>query len=173
MHSFGLPLGVIYTFGAVGSLVAGYIPGRMLEAGASIDQARKRSMLVSALLVLPAAPLVLMAENYWIAVGLLGLTLAAHQGFSVNLFATVTDIVPADRVGTVVSFGAFCGNMAGMLVLQLAGRVLSATGSYAPMFGLIAVSYLLALAWLHLLLPTLRPAGDDPVADLPAVRSCS
>ncbi len=165
MHSFGVPLGVIYTFGAIGSLVGGYIPGRMLAAGASIDQARKRAMLVSAVLVLLAAPLVLAAENYWVAVGLLGLVLAAHQGFSVNLFATATDIVPSSRVGSVVSFGAFCGNMAGMLVLQLAGHVLATTGSYAPMFGLIAVAYLLALGWLHLLLPTLRAAG----AEMPAM----
>jgi MFS transporter, ACS family, hexuronate transporter len=161
MHSFGVPLGAIYTCGAIGSLIAGYIPGRMLAAGASIDRARKSAMLVSALLVLPTAPLVLWAGNYWVAVGLLGLVLAAHQGFSVNLFATATDIVPSSRVGSVVSFGAFCGNMAGMLVLQVAGHILSATGSYAPMFWWIAVAYLLALAWLHLLLPRLRPAGEE------------
>lgn len=159
MRSFGVPLATIYALAAMGSLAGGYASGRMLADGHSINRARKLTMLVCALLVLPV-PLVLLVGNYWLAVALLGLTLAAHQGFSVNLFATATDIIPSARIGTVISIGALCGNLAGMFILQMAGWVLAAGGTYAPMFALVSVSYLLALGWLHLLQPVLKPAGD-------------
>ncbi|MFV3075893.1 MFS transporter [Niveispirillum fermenti] len=157
MRGFGVPLATIYAIAAIGSLAGGYFSGHLLARGVGLNRARKLTLLVCALLVLPV-PLVLMVENYWLAVALLGLTLAAHQGFSVNLFATATDIIPQRRIATVISIGALCGNLAGMFILQLAGWVLAAGGTYAPMFALVSVSYLLALGWLHLLQPVLRPA---------------
>lgn len=162
MRGFGLPLATVYTMSAIGSLIGGYASTRMLATGMSLNRARKLTLLVCALLVLPV-PLVLHVDNYWAAVALLGLTLAAHQGFSVNLFATATDIVPTERIGTVISIGALCGNLAGMLVLQIAGWVLDATGSYGPMFALVSVSYLIGLLWLHLLLPVIEVSGSGPV----------
>ena len=65
-------------------------------------------MLVSALLV-TTVPLALYAHNLWLAAGLLAVTLAGHQGFSVTIFSTIADIIPKARVGSVTSFGALCG----------------------------------------------------------------
>jgi ACS family hexuronate transporter-like MFS transporter len=125
--------------------------------------ARKGALLVCALLVTPA-PLALYVHNYWLAVALIGLTLAAHQGFSVNLFALVADIVPAAKVGRVTSFGSLCGNLAGMGIVFAAGELLSRGGGYAPLLALASVSYLLAVAWIQLLLPRLptSPGIDAP-----------
>lgn len=160
MRSFGLPLATIYAIAAFGSMAGGYVSGRMLASGSSINRARKLTMLICALIVVPV-PVVLLVENYWVAALLLGLTLAAHQGFSVNLFATATDIIPQGRIATVISIGALCGNLAGMASLKAAGWVLSAGGSYSPMFALVSVSYLLALGWLHLLQPVLKSAEGE------------
>ena len=107
------------------------------------------------------APLVLHVQSYWAAVALLGLMLAAHQSFSVNVFAIVTDVTPAEKVGSVTAIGALFGNQAGMAILALAGWLLSSGYSYAPLFDLAACSYLLATGWIQLLLPVLRPA-DGP-----------
>jgi ACS family hexuronate transporter-like MFS transporter len=159
MKSFGVPLATIYGAAGLGSVFAGYLAGRVLSSGVEINRARKSMMLVYALLVTPV-PLVLMTDNHWIAVVLLSMTLAAHQGFSVNLFGVITDIIPASRVASVTAVSALCGNITGMLVLQLAGVVLDRTGSYAPLLLLAASSYLIGLAWLHLLLPKLKPAEE-------------
>jgi ACS family hexuronate transporter-like MFS transporter len=97
--------------------------------------------------------LALEVENYWLAVALLSLALAAHQGFSVNLFALTTDITPESRVGTVISVAALFGNLSGMAVLQAAGWLLGGGYGYGPLFGLAAVAYLLALGWIRILLP--------------------
>ncbi len=151
------PLAVIYGCAATGSVLAGFISTRLIRGGVSVGKARKGAMLVCALLVTPA-PLALQAHSPWVAVGLIGLLLAAHQGFSVNLFALVADIVPPASVGRVTSFGSLCGNLAGMTIVFVAGELLTRGAGYAPLLAIAAVSYLLGLGWLQLLLPRL-PIG--------------
>lgn len=156
----GPPLAVVYACAAIGSLVGGIVPAKLLERGYSVGAVRKGALLVSALLVVPV-PLALYTESYWGAVGVLGLTLAAHQGFSTNLFALITDVVPAANVGTVTSFGSLLGNLAGMNILFVAGLLLTAGYGYLPLFLVAAVSYLLAIAWIQLLLPRLMPVEGN------------
>jgi ACS family hexuronate transporter-like MFS transporter len=116
-------------------------------------------MLVCALMV-TTVPLALFTHNLWVAAGLLAVTLAGHQGFSVSVFSTIADIVPRARVGTVTSFGALCGNLAGMSIVFLAGQILTAGLGYMPLLLIAACSYLVGLAWLHLWLPRLESAVE-------------
>jgi ACS family hexuronate transporter-like MFS transporter len=162
MAAFGAPLAVIYACAAVGSLIAGYVPTRMLEAGVSLNATRKLTLLGAAVLVLPVW-FVPGVSNYWVATAILGLTLAAHQGFSVNVFALAADVTPSRRLATVISIGALCGNLAGMVILQVAGRVLGAGYGYGPLLTLAAVSYLLGVGWVQLLLPRIVAAEPGAV----------
>jgi len=82
--------------------------------------------------------------------------MAGHQGFSLSIFSTITDVVPAAKVGRVTAFGAFMGNMGGVLISLVTGRVLDAGHGYAPLFMFAAASYLLALAWLQLMMPRIQ-----------------
>ena len=52
---------------------------------------------------------------------------------------------PSSRLGTVISVGALCGNLSGMVILQSAGWLIGGGYGYGPLFGLAAVAYLLAL----------------------------
>ncbi|WP_156678564.1 MFS transporter [Sphingomonas profundi] len=155
----GPPLAVVYTCAAAGSLAAGAISTRLLDRGYGVNAVRKGSMLVCGLLVLPV-PLALYTSDYWVAVAFLGLTLAAHQGFSTNMFALIADIVPQAKVGSVTSFGALIGNLAGMNILFVAGVLLANGYGYLPLFLVASVSYLLGLAWIQLLLPRLERVED-------------
>ncbi|TVV76838.1 MFS transporter [Sphingomonas solaris] len=160
----GPPLAIAYGGAAVGSLVAGMAASRLLAAGWSVNRVRKSAMLVSALMVLPV-PLALSSGSYGMAVGLLALALAGHQGFSTNLFGLIADVSPRAKVGRVTAFGAFCGNLGGMAIAKIAGLVLAAGLGYGPLFLFASVSYLLALGWIQLLLPRIRPVADnDPMA---------
>jgi ACS family hexuronate transporter-like MFS transporter len=152
MKSFAVPLAVVYATAALGSLLGGFVSGRLISHGAPPISARFRTMLICALLVTPV-PIALFVANYWVAVALLSLALAAHQGFSVNLFALTTDVTPESRVGTVISVAALFGNLSGMAILQTAGWLLGSGYGFGPLFGLAAVAYLLALAWIRMLLP--------------------
>jgi ACS family hexuronate transporter-like MFS transporter len=150
----GLPVALVYAMAAAGSLAGGWLPGVLIARGKTPAVARKWTMLIAALLVLPL-PLVLAVPGAWAAAGLLGLALFAHQGFSTNLFATATDLFPTTSVGTAIGIAAFAGNLAGMAMLEFAGWSLDAHHGYLPMLAVGAVSYLLALGLLQLLA---RPA---------------
>jgi ACS family hexuronate transporter-like MFS transporter len=115
-------------------------------------RARKLTLLGCAVLAIPVATVPLL-RGEWSTVAVLGLTLAAHQGFSVNLFALIADIIPPIRVATVTGFGAFCGNLGGMGILAVTGWILTRRGDYGLVFAFAAVSYLLALLWIQLWLP--------------------
>lgn len=161
MTQYGAPLAVIHGCAALGSLFGGWLPRRMMARGVSLNRARKFSLLSAALVVMPVC-LVLSVHNYWIATAILGLTLAAHQVFSVNIFALATDVTPARQVGTVIGMGAFFGNMAGTAILQIAGVVLTAGYGYGPLLAMASVSYLLGFGWVQLLQPRIVAATPEP-----------
>ncbi|PKU25176.1 MFS transporter [Telmatospirillum siberiense] len=157
LGELALPIASIYLMAAIGSLAGGGISTYLLQAGIHPESVRKRAMLAAAVMVTPI-PFVLLTGEVWAAVAFLGLALAAHQAFSVNLFALITDVIPARRVGRVTSIGALCGNLSGMLVLQTAGWILGNGGGYLPLFLMTAGAYLLASLWIHWLLPNRLPA---------------
>lgn len=157
MASFGQPVAAIYAAAAVGAVLFGLASNRLLRGGASLNTTRKGLMLVSALLVTPVW-LVPSVGDYWLAAAILGLTLAAHQGFSVNVFALAADTAPPDRVATVVAIAAFCGNLSGMVSLQVAGWAFDHGYSYKPLLAWASISYLLGVAWVQLLLPRIKPS---------------
>ena len=154
--ALGVPLAIAYGGAAVGSLLGGGVSTRLLGLGYSVNAVRKGILVVAALCVLPV-PLVLYAGSYPVTIGLMALTLAAHQAFSTNLFALIADVVPQDKLGRVTAFGSFSGNVGGMVIAKVAGLVLTAGLGYLPLFLFASVSYLLAVGWIQLLLPMLRP----------------
>lgn len=150
-----LPLAIAFLGSGGGALFAGWISTRLLVRGWSVNRVRKTVMLVSALIVLPL-PLVLQLNSFWPVAIMMGLVMAGHQGFSLSIFSTITDIVPRGKIGRVTAFGAFMGNMGGALIQLVTGAVLTAGLGFTPLFLFAAVSYLIALLWLHLLLPRIR-----------------
>jgi ACS family hexuronate transporter-like MFS transporter len=152
-----LPVATIFMMAAAGSIFGGWLSSHLLRSGRTLDVARKTPMLISAIAALPV-PLMLLAPNLWVGVGLLGLTLAAHQCFSANLFGLATDLFPTRTLGVVVGFGATFGNLSGLAMLELTGFVLDGTGSYLPMLILCAVGYASALLAIVLMVPSIERA---------------
>lgn len=152
-----IPLGLAFAGSALGAFGAGWLSTHLLERGIAVNRVRKGVMLGSALIVLPL-PLILQLDSFWPVAIMMGVVMAGHQGFSLSIFSTITDVVPRAKVGRVTAFGAFMGNMGGAGVVWIAGAALTAGYGYAPLFLFAAISYLLALGWLHLLLPEIRRA---------------
>jgi ACS family hexuronate transporter-like MFS transporter len=97
-------------------------------------------------------------HSEWAAIGLLGIAAGAHQGWSANLFTTVSDMFPRTAVGSVTGIGSMAGAVGGFLIAFYAGHVLQQTHSYTSLFVLASSVYLLALAFVILLAPKLRRA---------------
>lgn len=160
-----VPLAIAFAGSGLGALLAGWVSTRLLEAGWSPNRVRKGVMLVCALIVAPL-PLVLELGGFWPVAVMIGVVMAGHQGFSLSLFSTITDVVPGEKVGRVTAFGAFMGNMGGVAISLVAGRVLDAGLGYGPLFAFAAASYLIALAWFQWLLPEIRrPVSDAELFD--------
>ncbi len=160
LKTFGPPLVAIYLLADVGSIGGGWYSSWLIKRGWSINAGRKTAMLVCALCVLPVS-LAIYAENLLIAVGIIGLAAAAHQGWSANLFTLASDTMPRRAVASVVGFGGTAGAIGGMLMAKYAGYVLENTGSYITIFLAIGSMYLIALLIIHMILPRLEPAAID------------
>ena len=156
-EQLAIPLALAFLGSGGGALLAGWASTRLLEKGWSVNRVRKTVMLVSAVIVTPL-PLVLQLDSFWPVAIMMGVVMAGHQGFSLSIFSTITDVVPRAKVGRVTAFGAFMGNMGGAAIAKITGLVLVAGIGYTPLFIFAAVSYLLALAWFHLMLPEIKRA---------------
>ena len=153
----GPPLVVIYLVADVGSIGGGWLSSALIKRGWTVNAGRKTAMLVCALAVVPML-FASGARDLWVAVGLISLAAAAHQGWSANLFTLTSDTFPRHAVGSVVGLGGMAGAVGGMMIAWLTGQILEATGSYVPVFLIAASAYLTALLIIHLLMPRLEPA---------------
>src|SRR5262249_46073292 len=152
-----LPLVTIYLLADVGSIAGGWLSSTLIKRGWSANGARKTAMLVCALAVVPIAT----ASNLrsvWSTVALVGLAAGAHQGCAANIFPLVSEMFRRQAVGSVVGIGGMAGAVGGMLIAKITGYVLQMTGSYVPVFLIAASAYLVALAIIHALVPTLAQA---------------
>ena len=167
----GPPLIVIFVLADVGSIAGGWLAGRLIRHGWNVNRARKGAMLVCALAVVPIV-FAAHADHLWVAVALIGLATAGHQGWSANVLTLPSDLFPRPAVASVVGIGGFAGAVSGMMIATFIGFLLQATGSYVPVFLLAGSAYLLALVVVHLLVPRLAPAAlpataaaaNDPAA---------
>ncbi len=160
LSELGWPLVIIYNMATIGSVAGGWLPAQFFKKGWTANRARKTAMLICALAVTPIV-FAATAKNLWVAVGLVGLATAAHQGWSANLFTTASDMFPRRAVGAVVGIGGFGGSIGGMVIATFTGFVLQFTGSYVPMFVIAGTAYLIALAIIQFLVPNLEPAKLD------------
>lgn len=154
LDKIGLPLIIIYVMADVGSIGGGWLSSFFIKRGWSVNKGRKAAMLICAILVTPIV-LVSQTDNIWVAVALLSLATAAHQGWSANLFTTASDVFPRKAVGSVVGFGGMAGAIGGMLIATAAGFILQLTGSYLILFIVAGSLYLIAYAVYNFMIPTL------------------
>jgi ACS family hexuronate transporter-like MFS transporter len=160
LSTIGLPLIAIYIVADVGSIGGGWLSCALIKRGWAINSARKTAMLVCALAVTP----IVFASNVkslWLAVGLVGLAAAAHQGWSANIFTMASDMFPRRAIGSVVGIGGMAGAFNGATMAVIVGYILQVTGgNYKIPFFIAGSAYLVALLIIHLLVPRIEPVED-------------
>ena len=150
-----MPLIVIYSASTIGSVGGGYLPAFFIRLKLTAERARLVAMLLCACLVVPVF-LINYTNSEWVAIGLLGLAAAAHQGWSCNLFTTASDMFPRSAVGSVTGIGGMAGAVGGALMMVYAGDIVQLTGSYASLFDFSASIYLISMLVVVLLAPGLK-----------------
>jgi ACS family hexuronate transporter-like MFS transporter len=157
LKTFGVPLAVVYLISDFGSIAGGWMSSRLIAAGRTANVARKATMAICAILVIPIWA-TQSIDSLWGATFLIGLATAAHQAFSANLYTLPSDVFPRGAVGSVVGIGGMVGALGGMGMALFTGYILDTTGSYRLLFAICASAYAAALLVVHLLSPRLQPA---------------
>lgn len=155
LDKIGPPLIVIYLMADVGSVGGGWLSSFLIRRGWTVNRGRKAAMLICAICVVPIV-LASQASELWMAVALLSLATAAHQGWSANLFTTTSDMFPRRAIGSIVGLGGMAGAVGGMVVATLAGFLLELTGSYLVLFIICGSTYLVAFLIFNRLAPRLE-----------------
>jgi MFS transporter, ACS family, hexuronate transporter len=151
-----LPMILMYLLSDVGSIAGGWLSSRLIQRGRTPNFARKVTMIIAGLCVLPLL-FVTGIQNMWLAVLLIGIALAGHQAFSTNLLSIPPDMFPKRAVGSVIGLGGFAGGIGGMIMAKSTGLVLDATGgNYTFIFAACTSVYFLAVLSIHLLSPRLE-----------------
>lgn len=163
-----LPIALIYTLTMFGSIGGGAFPTYFIKKGMDVFHARRRAMLIIALVplvVLLAQPLGYI--TYWIPVLIIAIGASAHQAWSANIFTTVSDMFPKKAVGSVVGIGGFAGGMGGVLINKFGGmlfdhfeKIGNVFMGYSIMFAICATAYLIAWFVMRMLVPHYKPITD-------------
>ncbi len=172
-----LAIPVIYIVADIGSIFGGWLSTFLISRGRSVGYARKLTMFVCAVAVVPVmsigslvdrAPILGVPCVFW-AVGIVAVAAGAHQGWSCNLFTMISDVTPKNAVALAV--GAINGfAMIGVSAMQLfVGRSVQLTSSYTLPFLVAGSLYLVALLVIQVFIPKVEPNSASRRASIPIV----
>ena len=162
LTDIALPFFVIYIMADGGSILGGYLSGAFINTGWSVNKARKITLLICALIILPVS-FVAITDSKWLAIFLIGMGTAGHQAWSANLFTLVSDVFPKKATASVVGIGGMIGAIAGMLGDIMLGSVLDTAGNsgYFWAFLIAGSLYLVVLGLVHLIMPKMTPLDEN------------
>ncbi len=160
-----LPIALVYTISTIGSIGGGWLPMYMIKKGWLVFKARKTSMFLFALLVLPIVfAQILGSINMWYAVIVIGIAAAAHQAWSCNIFTIVSDMFPKRATASVTGIGGMFGGLGGILLSMFVQKnmfvyyrsINQIETAYYIMFGVCSAAYILAWVIMHFLVPKMK-----------------
>jgi len=159
LKNIGIPFLLIYLISDAGSIFFGWLSSTLINRGWNVGQARKMTMLLCGLCVVPIV-FASLTHNIYLAVVLIALATAAHQGWSANVYTMGSDLFPKNTVSSVIGMGGMFGSVGGILLASTAGLIRVKFG-YLPLFIIAGVNYLLALGVVQMLLPQWQRVSLD------------
>lgn len=153
----------IYLMADVGSVMGGWVSGYLIRRGWPVGKARKWTMGFFAA-CMPIAATSVLFDNPWIAIGLISLATAAHQGWSANLYTTVSDVFPKNAVASATGIGACLGGFGGTIFSTLLPGYIVTYFGYTPLFFIMGGFHLAGLFFLNRFMGDLKPLVLKPTA---------
>ncbi len=147
---------VIYLMADVGSVMGGWLSGYFMRLGWETSKARKATLGIFAC-CMPIAATSVLFDNLFIAIGLISLAASAHQGWSANLYTTISDVFPKSAVASATGIGASLGGLGGVIFSTLLPGYIITYFGYGPMFFIMGGFHLIGLYFLNRLMGDLKP----------------
>jgi ACS family hexuronate transporter-like MFS transporter len=158
LEEIGLFAWIPFLVSGVGSVAGGWLSGFFLKHGWPLGRARKAAMALCAF-CMPSGIVAVFAPNILWALALISLSLAAHQGWSANVYTLASDMFPKRDVGSVTGLGGTGGAAGGMILALVAGYTLQWFHTYVPLFIIAGIMHPLAIGLVHFLVPKIEPVG--------------
>jgi ACS family hexuronate transporter-like MFS transporter len=153
----GWPLATAFGMQFLGSIFGGILATWLISKGKSVHFARKFSLALCAFLVVPIA-FVGLIPSMWPAILVVGLAMAAMQGWSANSYTVTSDLFPKRAIASMVGLGTAAGAVGSMTFAEFAGWYLARSGgNYTLLFVLAGCGFPLAIAVIHLFIPRWEP----------------
>ncbi len=159
-----LPIASVYTMTMFGSIFGGWLSSNLIKKGWEVYKARRISMLIFALCVLPIAAAQALGQYcYWFTIFIIGFAASAHQAWSANLYTTTSDMFPKKSVASVTGIGGMAGALGGILISKVTGVLLdhykeigSIETGYFMIFLFCSSAYLVAWIIFNVLAPKME-----------------
>ncbi|GAB2587325.1 MFS transporter [Spirosoma areae] len=155
LKSLSLPFIFIFLMSDAGSIFFGWLSAKLMSMGWSQNKARKFTLLLCSCCPVPVV-FASLTTDLSVAVLLIALAAAGHQGWSTNLFSIVLDLFPQKAVASVSGIGGMFGAIGGVLFSYNAGNIVANFG-YVYLFLVPCFAYLFALMLIQLLSRNLIP----------------
>jgi ACS family hexuronate transporter-like MFS transporter len=121
-----------FAFAGAGSLFGGWFSGYLIRRGWGVASSRKLCLAIAASL-LPAS-LFITASPVALAIVFFSMAMFGHQFWSTIMQTLAADLFPSEAVGSVTGLVGAAGSFGGMLFNLAVGAMLTAFGSYGPVF---------------------------------------
>lgn len=152
------PLMIIYLATTIGAIGGGGLSSWLIKKGMSAWKARNRSLLIFATIELLVLGIPFISDM-WLAVLVLSIAVAVHQGWATNIFTLAGDLFPKEVVSSVVGIAGMAGAIGGMVFPLLVGALLDyykllgdINRGYNCIFWICGIMYFLAFLLIRLLL---------------------
>ena len=152
-----IPLVIVFSATSLGSIGGGYLSSALIQRGWEVYKARRFSMFLFAILVMPIF-FAQYTHQLWLVVLLLSLAASAHQAWSANIYTTASDIFPKESISTVISLGAMAGSIGGIFFPIFIGEILESakksgniTTGYNFLFSICSIAYIIAWVLMQVL----------------------
>jgi ACS family hexuronate transporter-like MFS transporter len=157
-----LPLIIVYAGTMIGSLGGGQLSSWLIKKGWPVYKARKAALFAAAACVIPIV-ITRYTTDMWVVVALIGLSAAANQAWSANIFAIVPDMFPKTAISSVVGLGGMAGAIGSFLfpifigfILDLYKNAGNIVAGYNIIFLVCGSSFLVAWLLIHFVTPKME-----------------
>jgi MFS transporter, ACS family, hexuronate transporter len=154
LHAIGMFAWMPFLAADLGSLSGGWLSGALIEAGWSVNHARKAVILGAMFLMCSGIPAAFV-HNANFALALIAVVLFGFQSWIGNVQTLSSDYFPNEAVASVMGLGGVGAGIGAMLLTEITGIVLE-HGSYTPILLVAGLLPLLATASLFLLGGSIR-----------------
>ena len=146
-----------------GSLLGGWLSGRLIAKGWSTDRARKTVVLMAALLMTAGIPAAL-TPNVMVALAFISLVTFGFQAWINNVQTLPSDFYPENAIASVAGLGGVGAGIGAILYILTTGWVVDHF-SYTPVLLIAGLLPLLGTAALFLIGGKIRPIQNQEFLD--------